>query len=56
LTLTKKNKTIIELFRFVDGWDMVPFTRQGMLIIVVELVLLCKASQLPSKCPLEAKV
>ena len=27
-----------------------------MLIIVVELVLLCKASQLPSKCPLEAKV
>ena len=35
---------------------MVPFTRQGMLIIVVELVFLCKASQLPSKCPLEAKV
>ena len=27
-----------------------------MLIIVVELVFLCKASQLPSKCPLEAKV
>ena len=35
---------------------MVPFTRQGMLIIIVELVLLCKASQLPSKFPLEAKV
>ena len=35
---------------------MVPFTRQDMLIIIVELVLLCKASQLPSKCPLEAKV
>ena len=35
---------------------MVPLTRQGMLRIFVELVLLCKASQLPSKCPLEAKV
>jgi hypothetical protein len=35
---------------------MVPLTRQGMLRIFVELVLLCKASQLPSKFPLEAKV
>ena len=49
-------KTGIELFRFVEGWRMVPFTRQDMLRIVVELVLLCKASQLPSKYPLEAKV
>ena len=35
---------------------MVPFTRKGILRIVVELVLLCKTSQLPTKCPLEAKV